>query len=60
MVCFHCGEDAVIWGCDFTFEDYDILDKNGIVHELHCTNCGAEIVYYCEEDDDEADAGTED
>lgn len=56
MICFHCGEDVVILGCDFTFEDYDILDEQGIVHELHCTNCGAEIVYCCKEEDDETDA----
>lgn len=44
-----------LWGCDFTFEDYGILDEQGIVHELHCTNCGAEIVYYCKEEDEESD-----
>lgn len=55
MICFNCGEDAVIWCNDLTFEDYQI-DGDGIVHELHCTNCGADIVYYCEEEDNETDA----
>ena len=52
LVCFHCGGD-VIWGGDFSFEDYGV-DGEGIIHELHCKDCGAEIVYYCEEGEDEA------
>lgn len=44
--CFHCGSRSVIWGADFTFEDYGIDDEEGIVHECHCTNCGAEITYW--------------
>ena len=42
--CFHCGERAVIWGADFSFDDY-CLEGEGIVHELHCSNCGARITY---------------
>lgn len=42
--CFHCGERAVIWGSDFDFEDYG-LEGEGIIHELHCSNCGAVITY---------------
>ena len=42
--CFHCGCRAVIWDCDFTFEDYG-YPGDGIVHMLHCENCGAEIEY---------------
>ena len=41
---FHCGERAVIWGCDFDFEDYG-YEGPGIVQECHCTNCGARIMY---------------
>ena len=43
--CFHCGERAVIWGGDHTFEDYG-AEGEGIVQNLHCSNCGADILYY--------------
>lgn len=42
--CFHCGQRSVIWGADFSMEDYG-YEEEGIVHELHCENCGAEITY---------------
>jgi len=42
--CFHCGERAVIWGCDYDFDDCGI-EGEGIVHELHCSNCGSRITY---------------
>lgn len=42
--CFHCGERAVVWGGDFDYDDY-CLDGDGMVHELHCTECGARIRY---------------
>ena len=47
--CFHCGQRAVIWDNDFTFDDLGIEDEDGtgIVHFCHCTNCGAKIEYYC-------------
>lgn len=35
---------AVIWDCDFTFEDYG-YEGDGLVREFHCTNCGADITY---------------
>ncbi len=43
--CFHCGEKAVIWDQDFSFEDYGI-EGEGIVHNCHCTKCGADIMYF--------------
>ena len=53
--CFHCGTMGVVWDGDFDFSDYD-LDGEGIIHECHCTNCGANITYQCpanaEDDDD--------
>lgn len=54
--CFHCGAYAVVWGADFSFEDYGLCGE-GIVHSLHCANCGAEIDYYisCEEEDEDRD-----
>lgn len=50
--CFHCGNRAVIWDNDYSFEDY-CLEGEGIVHELHCTKCGAQITYYVGEDDED-------
>ena len=43
--CFHCGMRSVIWGADFNAEEYGFVEP-GIVHSLHCENCGAEITYY--------------
>ena len=50
--CFHCGEKAVVWDNDFSFEDYG-LDGDGIVHACHCSNCGARIEYYIGDQDEE-------
>lgn len=52
--CFHCGQRAVIWGADFDFSDYG-LEGEGIVHSLHCSNCGAEIEYYIRIDEEEGE-----
>ncbi len=53
--CFHCGCKSVIWDSDFSFEDY-CLEGNGIIHECHCTNCGAMITYMIPDDyDDEVE-----
>jgi len=43
--CFHCGAIAVIWDGDFDAEEYGYED-GGIIHECHCTSCGAHITYY--------------
>lgn len=59
--CFHCGAKAVIWDADFDSEDYG-YDEPGIIHECHCTSCGAQITYFCpnewpeEKDDEETEA----
>ena len=42
--CFHCGTRAVVWNGDFNSEDYG-YPEGGIIHELTCNNCGAEIQY---------------
>ena len=42
--CFHCLSNSVIWDNDFSFEDYG-YDGEGIIHECHCMNCGADITY---------------
>ena len=57
--CFHCGAKSVIWDCDFSFEDYG-EEGDGIIHECHCTSCGAQITYRIGNDDeDEAMVSTE-
>lgn len=43
--CFHCCAKAVIWDGDFSYEDYG-MEGEGIIHECHCENCGAEIMYF--------------
>ena len=43
--CVHCGEKAVILDADFDYADYD-LEGEGIIHQCHCENCGAQITYY--------------
>lgn len=57
--CFHCGSRAVVWDGDFSFEDY-CEEGDGIIHECHCTNCGARITYRIslEEEHDEVDVDT--
>lgn len=50
--CFHCGAKAVIWDCDFSFEDYG-LDGEGIIQECHCDSCGARIIYEISFDEEE-------
>lgn len=42
--CFHCGEFAVSWDADFNLEDYG-YEGEGIIHNCHCNNCGADIQY---------------
>ena len=58
-VCFHCG-GTLIWDNDFSYEDYDLWDYDGIVHVLHCADCGAEVEYYIplgERDDSRREQG---
>lgn len=43
--CFHCLTDSVAWDGDFDGEDYG-YEQPGIIHECHCTNCGARITYW--------------
>jgi hypothetical protein len=54
--CFHCGEKAVYWNADFTFEDFAI-EGEGIVHCCTCSNCGAEIEYFICLDTDKREDG---
>ena len=54
--CFHCLQKAVIWDSDFDLSDMG-YEGEGVVHILHCTNCGAEIEYISrnKETEDEQD-----
>lgn len=54
--CFHCLCRSVIWDSDFDYADYG-LEGEGIIHECHCTNCGAQITYYIPCGDPDADDG---
>lgn len=57
--CFHCGSRSVIWDSDFDYDDYG-LDGDGIIHELHCTNCGASITYYIPDENEEDEENEKD
>ena len=50
--CFHCLHRSLLWQSDFMFEDYG-YEGNGIVQNLICTNCGAEVEYRVPLDEDE-------
>jgi hypothetical protein len=36
----------LIWGGDFTFEDYGIDDSEGIVSNFSCSFCNAYVEFY--------------
>ncbi len=42
--CMHCLQRSAVWQCDYDFDDFGYAG-NGIVHILHCVNCGADIEY---------------
>ena len=43
--CWWCG-GRLIWNCDYDASDYyDEGEREGIVTFLHCTECGAQVVY---------------
>ena len=35
--CFHCGNNSVMWDCDYDFKDFG-YEGEGIVQMLHCEN----------------------
>lgn len=49
MKCWFCGGD-LYWQSDFSFEDYGIDDREGIVTTLQCSNecCNASYEGYLE------------
>ena len=44
MKCWHC-QSKLIWGGDHTFEDY-CLEGDGVVSNLSCSGCDAEVLVY--------------
>ena len=52
--CFHCLQYGVVWDSDFDFSDYG-YDGEGVVHNCHCSNCGAEIEYKVKNPDEEGE-----
>lgn len=52
--CFNCLENTVVWQSDFDFEDFG-YEGEGVVHILHCSNCGAEIEYRVPSDKEKTD-----
>lgn len=51
--CFHCGSRSVIWDSDFTLDEWEGMEEEGLVHVLHCQNCGAEITYILRDQSEE-------
>ena len=39
MICVNCNA-VMTWQNDFNYEDYGIMDKQGIVTVYHCGDCG--------------------
>ena len=50
-VCWYCG-GRLIWDSDFNYDEVH-GEGEGIVTYLHCTECGAEVVYSKRDDEDE-------
>ena len=48
MKCWHCNKE-LIWGNDFSFEDYG-LEGEGIVTNLSCSGCNANVMVYLKDD----------
>jgi hypothetical protein len=43
-ICWFCGS-KMIWGADFSFEDYG-SEGESIIANLSCPNCGATAEFY--------------
>lgn len=54
MKCFNCGAE-LIWQNDYSFEEYGIIEADGVVTTLECPECGTWWEGYNEikEDEDE-------
>tara|TARA_R110002110_G_scaffold74670_1_gene197674 strand:- start:65 stop:295 length:231 start_codon:yes stop_codon:yes gene_type:complete len=54
MNCWHCRSE-LIWGGDFSFEDYG-LEGDGIISNLSCPNCPTNVEVYYKIDNEDNDA----
>lgn len=52
--CFHCLQKTVSWDSDFNPDEYG-YEGEGVVHVLHCSNCGAEITYVILDEPEDGD-----
>jgi len=52
--CFNCLTNGVMWMSDFDFSDYG-MEGSGVIHVCHCANCGADIEYYCADEEKETE-----
>lgn len=52
MNCHFCG-GKLIWGADFSFEDFGLDDREGIVATLSCSECPASYEAYLPLDEEE-------
>ena len=50
MKCWHCNTE-LIWGGDHDYEDYN-MEGAGIVTNLHCPKCEAQVYVYLGENND--------
>ena len=46
MNCWHCNTE-LIWGADFSGEDYGVEEDYSIVTNLHCPKCESYVEVYC-------------
>lgn len=52
--CWYCGEDTLIWGGDNDLNDV-YGEGEGIITNLTCSNCGAEVTYELRDDSEDDD-----
>ena len=52
MKCWNCGA-PMIWGNDFSYEDYGYLSEEGIISTFSCSNCDRFGEFYHPLDDEE-------
>lgn len=50
-ICWHCG-GRLCWDNDFDYHDF-YGEGEGVVHILHCMDCGAEVEYSLRTDEEE-------
>ena len=51
MNCWHCNTE-LIWGSDFSGEDYGVAEGYSIVTNLHCPKCKSYVEVHYPKDND--------